>query len=81
MRVQDFYSRHFVQVVEISCIHYELKVDDVLLRHEEKQIIKVSHIYDLTHKRLNLSIIRASIEIYVEIFIVTIINYLIDKVI
>lgn len=81
MRVQDFPSRHFVQVAETPCTHQGLKAGDVLLRHGEKQITKVSHMYGLRHERLELSVIRAGTEIHVEVSTVTMASYLVDRVV
>lgn len=81
MRVQDSPFRHFVQVAGTPCTHQGLEAGDVLLRHGEKQITKVSDMYGLTHERLDLSVIRAGTEIHVEVPTVTMTSYLVDRVV
>ncbi|KAL8698335.1 MAG: hypothetical protein Q9201_006632 [Fulgogasparrea decipioides] len=72
-------GRDFVRVAEVSCTHQALEAGDFLLRHGSKSISKLSDLYGLTQERVNLSIMRASIAMQLEVPTITMAAYLVDR--
>ena len=77
----DLFNRYFVRVAEVSCCHRGLEVGDVILRHGDKSINKMSDLHAITHESLNLFVIRACTEIQVEVSTITMASRLVDRVV